>query len=96
MKKILSASSPKTEGEIFNLGSGKEVSINDLANAVKNISNRDNGLEYIDRRDIDNVRRRVLNIEKIRKSLRWVPETTLMTGLTNTYNWLARIQSKKQ
>jgi UDP-glucose 4-epimerase len=43
--------------------------------------------EYIDRRDIDNVRRRVLNIEKIRKSLHWVPKTSLESGIEMTYQW---------
>jgi UDP-glucose 4-epimerase len=84
---ILAAISPKTEGEVYNLGSGKETSVIEVARTVIAIANGDMEPEYIDRRDIDNVRRRVLNIEKIRKSLHWVPKTSLESGIEMTYQW---------
>jgi len=87
---ILAAISPKTVGEVYNLGSGKETSVIKLARTVLAIANSNNGdlePEYIDRRDIDNVRRRVLNIEKIRKTLHWVPKTSLESGIEMTYQW---------
>jgi UDP-glucose 4-epimerase len=43
----------------------------------------------VDRRDIDNIRRRVVNIEKIRRMLRWSPQVTLQRGLAETAAWLA-------
>jgi UDP-glucose 4-epimerase len=43
---------------------------------------------YLDRRDIDNIRRRVVNIEKIRRELRWTPEVTLEQGLKRTREWM--------
>jgi UDP-glucose 4-epimerase len=87
---ILAAISPKTVGEVFNLGSGKETSVINLARTVIAIANGHIGdmePEYIDRRDIDNVRRRVLNIEKIRKTLHWVPKTSLESGIEMTHQW---------
>src|SRR5207253_396032 len=36
---------------------------------------------HVDRRDIDNIRRRVVNIEKIRRELRWEPDVTVEQGL---------------
>ena len=45
-------------------------------------------VESIDRRDIDNIRRRVVNIEKIRRELRWEPDVTVEQGLRETYAWL--------
>lgn len=84
---LLAAVCPKSEGEIFNVGTGKETSINDLALAIIQATGNSMEPEYIDRRDIDNLRRRVLNIEKIRKNLRWIPETPLKTGLEKTYAW---------
>ena len=96
---LLAAISPKAEGEVFNVGSGIETTMNQLARMI--ISLNGNSIEptYIDRRDIDNIRRRVLNIEKIRHTLRWIPGTTLEKGLEKTYNWLKsknnlNIQSK--
>jgi nucleoside-diphosphate-sugar epimerase len=41
----------------------------------------------IDRRDIDNIRRRVVNIEKIRLMLRWSPQVALDRGLQETVRW---------
>ena len=43
--------------------------------------------EYIDKRDIDNIRGRVLNTEKIRRILRWAPRYSLMNGLKRTKEW---------
>lgn len=85
---LLAALSPKAEGEIFNVGSGKETSVNELVQHIAAITGQQLEPVYIDRRDIDNIRRRVLNIEKIRRVLRWTPTTTLHDGLKNTYAWL--------
>lgn len=85
---IMASLSPKAEGEVYNVGSGKETSINELAISIIKTTSSLSKIEYVDRRDIDNIRRRVLNIEKIRKDLRWVPKTTLKEGLKKTYTWL--------
>lgn len=84
---LLAAISPKAEGEVFNVGTGKETSINELAMAIIHLTGNSMEPVYVDRRDIDNLRRRVLNIEKIRKNLKWIPETPLKKGLEKTYTW---------
>jgi UDP-glucose 4-epimerase len=66
------------------------MSVNRLARLIVETARTDVDLEYVDRRDIDNIRRRVLNIEKIRRELRWVPAVTLEEGLRRTYEWLDR------
>ncbi len=79
---ILRASiSSKAEGQTYNVGSGIEVTINHLAELILKLTGSSKGIEYIDRMDIDNIRRRVLNIEKIRRDLRWIPQYTLEQGL---------------
>ena len=85
---MLAALSPKVVGEVFNIGTGKETSVRELANLVLEISGKSSRPMFIDRRDIDNIRRRVLNIEKVRKHLKWIPTTTLQDGLKKTYKWL--------
>ena len=91
---ILASLSPKGEGEVFNVASGKETSINDLTHLMSNVTGNPISPAYIDKRDIDNIRRRVLNIERIRRSLRWSPNITLAKGLENTYDWLCSIKRK--
>ena len=91
---LLAALSPKADGEVFNVGSGKETSVNELIQQIGTITKQPLEPVYIDRRDIDNIRRRVLNIEKIRRVLRWTPTTALHDGLRKTYDWLSRNQRK--
>ena len=85
---LLAALSPKSIGDVFNVGSGKETSVNMLDKHISRISESSLSPIHIDRRDIDNIRRRVLNIEKIRRILRWIPNTSLRAGLHKTYEWL--------
>jgi UDP-glucose 4-epimerase len=85
---LLAAITPRAEGEVFNVGTGIETSINDLAAGIGLALGRDVLVERIDRRDIDNIRRRVVNIEKARRMLRWSPQTTLRRGLGETARWL--------
>jgi UDP-glucose 4-epimerase len=84
---LLAATHPRAEGEVFNVGTGVETSVHDLALAIGRVSGRTVTLEHIDRRDIDNIRRRVVNIEKIRRMLRWSPQVTLERGLERTIKW---------
>ncbi|MFI5258489.1 MAG: NAD-dependent epimerase/dehydratase family protein [Candidatus Limnocylindrales bacterium] len=84
---LLAATHPRAEGEVFNVGTGVETSVNELATAIGRASGRNVLIEHIDRRDIDNIRRRVVNIEKIRRMLRWAPQVTLDRGLDQTVRW---------
>jgi UDP-glucose 4-epimerase len=84
---LTAAVHPRAEGEIFNVGTGIETSVNRLAEAVGEALGVDVHIDHIDRRDIDNIRRRVVNIEKIRRMLRWTPQWTLERGLVETANW---------
>jgi UDP-glucose 4-epimerase len=84
---LLAAVHPRAEGEVFNVGTGIETSVNRLAASIGEALEVDVDLRHVDRRDIDNIRRRVVNIEKIRRMLRWTPQWTLDRGLVETANW---------
>jgi UDP-glucose 4-epimerase len=64
---IRAAVSPRAEGEVFNVGTGIETSVNDLARCVLALAG--------------------VNVEKIRRTLRWVPQVTLHEGLRRTWQW---------
>jgi UDP-glucose 4-epimerase len=85
---LLAAIRPRAEGETFNVGTGIETSVNDLALKVGEAVGVEVDIVHIDRRDIDNIRRRVVNIEKARRMLRWAPQVTLATGLARTAAWM--------
>src|SRR5664280_3018914 len=52
---------PRAEGEVFNIGTGIETNVNGLAEAVGRALDRPIEISHVDRRDIDNIRRRVVN-----------------------------------
>jgi UDP-glucose 4-epimerase len=92
---LLAAVSPKAEGQVYNVGTGRETTINQLARSIISVTGARVEPTYVDRRDIDNIRRRVVNIEKIRRELRWVPSITIEQGLRLTYEWLVRTGKEK-
>jgi len=85
---LLAGLSPKADGQVYNVGTGREVTVNQLARMIIEITGASVEPAYTDRRDIDNIRRRVVNIEKIRRELRWIPTFTVEHGLRRTYQWL--------
>ncbi len=92
---LLAAISPKAEGQVYNIATGHETTINQLARLIIEVTGAKVGISYVDRRDIDNIRRRVLNIEKIRRELRWTPSTTMEEGLRRTFEWLKEREQSK-
>ena len=93
---LAAAIHPRAEGEVFNVGTGIETSVNQLGLAIGRALGVDVELNHIDRRDIDNIRRRVVNIEKARRMLRWGPQVTLERGLAETARWHIQRESVRE
>jgi GDP-L-fucose synthase len=75
----------KVEDKIINVGSGEEVSIEELASLVKNIVSF-KGEIIFNTEYPDGNPRKLLNSQKI-TDLGWSPATSLESGLSRTYNW---------
>jgi UDP-glucose 4-epimerase len=86
---VLAGAHPRAEGEVFNVATGIETSVVDLARGIADAVGVAPTVEHVDRRDIDNIRRRALNIEKIRRMLRWAPQVPLEAGLRRTVDAVA-------
>ncbi len=84
---LAALASPRSDGQIFNAGTCTETSVSQLADAIGEICGTAVQPVHVDRRDIDNIRRRVLNIERARRILRWAPVVTLREGLRRTVAW---------
>ncbi|HET7250944.1 MAG TPA: NAD-dependent epimerase/dehydratase family protein [Gemmatimonadales bacterium] len=84
---VQAACSDRAIGEVFNVGTGVETRVNELATILIRLTGWNMVPVHTDRRDVDNIRRRVVNIEKTRRALRWVPEVTLEEGLRRTVEW---------
>lgn len=79
----------KALGETFNIGSGKETRIIEIAQLINKITGSKAGIQHLPARSWDKVRRRRANIEKARKILGYCPENAnLEEQLRTTYLWI--------
>mgnify|MGYP005856548123 CR=1 FL=1 len=83
---ILSAVHPRALGEVFNVGTSVETSVNELAELVKHIKPNIE-ITSVAERDIDNIRRRSVDIEKIHRLLGWAPQWNVKKGIQHTFEW---------
>lgn len=83
---ILSAVHPMAYGDVFNVGTGIETSVNKLAELIRECVS-DAQITYVPERDIDNIRRRMIDIEKIHQRLGWVPKVGIRKGIQITTDW---------
>lgn len=74
-------------GESFNLGSGKETKIIDLANLVNKLTGNKAGIKFTSRRKWDTKERLLASIEKAGDLINYEPKTNFKEGLKNTVEW---------
>ena len=77
----------KAIGEIFNVGSGRETRIIDMANAINTITGNAAGVEFRPPRNWDSVKTRKADISKAREAVGYEPATTLEEGLKAIHRW---------
>ena len=88
---IKAAETPKAIGEVINLGTGREISIGDLASLILKLMNRDLpvSLESIRvRPENSEVDRLCADSRKGQSILGWTPKYSLEEGLTATIDWI--------
>lgn len=78
---------PEALGEAFNLASGKETKIIDLANMINQLTGNKAGVKFTKKRDWDKITKRRASIEKARKTLGYEPKIQIGEGLKKTLNW---------
>ena len=74
-------------GEVYNLGSGEETSIYDLAQNIISLTNSSAGIEYLPRRSWDNSGHRFASTDKALQFLGFKTRTPLVDGLRKTIEW---------
>lgn len=73
-----------------NIGNDHEVTISELATLIKELTNSDSTLSFLEKRNDDPFMRKP-NIELAEKILHWKPTVTLMDGLKETIKFLKLI-----
>ena len=92
---ILSATHPKALAEVFNVGTSIETSVNELAELIKQLKPTIQIIE-VPERDIDNIRRRSVDISSIHHALGWAPQWNMKKGIEATYKWYETFLKEKE
>jgi len=79
----------------INIGTGVETSVDDLCEFVAALTGTEKNIYYGDKRAIDKINRRCLDIRLAKRVLDWEPKTELRKGLKKTISWYAE-QFKKE
>ena len=79
------------EGEIFNIGGGSRVSINEVLDIIQNIAGKTVKIVYQNVQKGD-VRHTLADTNKAKKHLGYIPEVDLKTGLTEEWKWLKQFK----
>jgi UDP-glucose 4-epimerase len=78
------------DGEIYNIGTGKPTTVNEIFSILKDISGKDSKPDLAEAREGE-ISEVYLNCEKAIKELKWKPEVTLIYGLKETFKWFFSI-----
>jgi len=90
---LKAASIPEAIGQTINLGSGREISIGDLAKLIARLCGAENTIESDEQRvrpDKSEVERLLADSALARTLLGWVPEVSLEDGLAQTIEWMSQ------
>jgi UDP-glucose 4-epimerase len=84
---ILASVHPAAVGGVFNIGTGIETSVLQLARIIQKEVGDHISIHHVPERDIDNIRRRFMDIELIHTELGWAPTVSMEEGMRTTINW---------
>jgi len=78
----------KLEEDFYNVGSGKEISIKDLANLIQKIVGHKGKIKW-DKSKPDGTPRKLLDVSKMNR-IGWSYSTELRDGVNKTYDWFLK------
>jgi len=82
---ILAANS-EIEGEVFNVGGGSRISVNELIGIMEDITGKKVGVKYIEKQKGD-VRDTWADVSKAKKVLGWMSMINIYNGLKKYIKW---------
>ncbi len=88
---LTAAQHPNAPGKVFNVGTGIETSVNELAREIGALTGKsDYPVVYVAKRPVDVVNRRCLDATLLKQTLGWKANVPLKEGIRRTYAWLRR------
>lgn len=88
---IASNSSKSVVGEVFNIGAGKQITVNDLISVIESISGKIAKVQYIEKQKGD-VSDTWADISKVKEILGWHAKTEIRLGLDKYIEWINKKQ----
>jgi len=79
---------PEAIGDAFNLASGTETKVIDIANMINDITGNTSKVKFLPRRDWDKIVRRRASIEKARKVLGYDPKMKIENSIGRVVEWI--------
>jgi UDP-glucose 4-epimerase len=92
----IAAAETDVSDEVFNVASGTETSLNDLARSLLKVMGSDLQLEYGPPRKTNNVTRRIADIRRARDALSFVAQISLEDGLRRLVRWWQTERAKTE
>jgi len=84
---LMAAADSNPSERVFNIGSGRGHSLNELLDAIENVTGQRADRRYLPGRPFD-VPTSVLSIERAKKELNWSPKVSFEDGLRRFSDWL--------
>jgi len=88
---ISKAAKLQTPNRIFNIGSGKGVSLNEIIEVIYHVTKRDKSVEYQAKRTFD-VPEIYLDVTRAHQQLKWCATTSLEDGIKRTWDFIQRLE----
>ena len=87
VKANILASESDSVGEVFNVGGGSRISVNDLIGMMENIIGRRAKVKYVEKQKGD-VRDTLADVNKAEEMLSWNPKININKGLRKYIEWI--------
>lgn len=84
---VLTLTTDISIGQVYNIGTGREVKIFKLAELINKITGNTAGIKFMKSRKWDKIGRRLANIDKSGRHIGYKPQVSLKEGLVGTWNW---------
>jgi len=80
----------KAVGKEFNLASGREIKIIELANLVNRLTGNTAKIKFVERRKWDTKKRILASIERAKETVGYTPQMDFIEGVKNTISWFRK------
>jgi UDP-glucose 4-epimerase len=84
------ASEKALPGEVFNIGGGSRITLNEVIEIIKEIAGREIGVNYHSKQKGD-VRHTVADMTKAKEKLGYEPKVSIENGLRTEYEWVKKL-----